>query len=311
MLSRARRGNGQPVRFGCRHMKSTRDASLMITRAHHPSNLLPLTPARPHCHRAASHGIKLDTSLHCRAFISKMPRSVRGCLPRITARWRPKKPKLDENQVTSHGAEHNNEQDNSSDFYPVPEDYPVFPPPPPRVMIESPSKYWETITARKFGAPQGVFEDSPLFALFRLYEFILLDRVVSYRNAIEAFWRIREWAVEDIPDPNDENKERLAFLAGCTYLIARSFNQRVKLGLGRDNPSLITPEEPERARSVPEDLRPWEKVPGWATAAAQLDDAIYIPTHDGQVLSGANDPRADPDFLAKNIILWTPHISFT
>ncbi|KAJ2974607.1 hypothetical protein NQ176_g5962 [Zarea fungicola] len=240
-----------------------------------------------------------------------MPSSFRGCLQMLTAQWRLKKPKPAENQVTSQWAEDINEQDDRSEYYPAPEDYPVFPPPPPLVIIDSPSKYWETITARKFGAPLGVFEDSPLFALFRLYEFIVLDRVLGYRNALEAFWRRREWAVEDIPDPNDENKERLAFLAGCTYLLARSFNQRVKLGLRRDNPSLITPEEAEQARRVPENLRPWEKVPAWATAAAQVDEVMYIPTHDGEVLSGVDDPRADPDFLAKNIILWTPHIYFT
>lgn len=204
------------------------------------------------------------------------------------------------------------EQELFSDNYtPCPEDYPIFPPPPPSIIIKHPAQYWDTITARKFGAPQGCFEDSQLFALYRLYEFIVLDRVLEYRNALEAFWRRRGWDVKDIPDPGDDNPERSAFLAGCTYLLARSFNQRVKLGLRRDNPPLITPEEAESARNVPDHLRQWERVPEWAENVAPLRDTFMLPTHDGVTIEDRDDPRADPDFKAKNILLWTPHIFFT
>lgn len=199
----------------------------------------------------------------------------------------------------------------SDDYTPSPEDYPVFPPPPPRLMIKNRVQHWDTIVARKFGAPQGYFEDSPLFALYRLYEFIVLDRPLDYRNALESFWRRDGWDVQGIPDPHDDNLERYAFLAGCTYLLARSFNQRVKLGLRRDNPSLITPEEAEKARNVPDHFRQWEKVPKWAENVAPLRDTLMLPTHDGVTIKDKDDPRADPDFMAKNILLWTPHIFFT
>jgi hypothetical protein len=228
---------------------------------------------------------------------------MRAFLHRFLQRmgWRPR---------TISVSEHITDTD-SEDYTPSPQDYPVFPPPPPRSIIENPSLFWNTILARKFGAPQGYFEDSPLFALYRLYELVVIDRVLAYRNALEAFWRQRNWDIHSIPDPEDDDIERYAFLAGCTYLLARSFNERVKLGLRRDNPSLITPEEAERARNTPDHLRRWEKVPEWAANVAPLRDTFVLPTHDGVTIDDKDDPRVDPDFLTKNILLWTPHISFT
>ena len=197
------------------------------------------------------------------------------------------------------------------EYVPSPEGYPAFPPPPPKVILQAPSEYWAKVSARKFAAPQGVFEDSSLYALYRLYEFIVLDKVLDYRNALEAFWRQHQWAVHDIPDPKDDDPERYAFLAGCTHLLVRSFNQRVKLGLQRGMSSLITPEEAEEARKVPDHLRRYESVPEWADKVPALATTLVIPTHDGEVLQSDSDERADPDFLAKNILLWTPHIYFT
>ncbi len=85
----------------------------------------------------------------------------------------------------------------------------------------------------------------------------------------------------------------------------------MKLGLCRDRPSLITPEEAEEARNVPDNLRQYETVPEWARKAPALANMLVIPTDTGEVLEGKHDKRADPDFLAKNILLWTPHIHFT
>ncbi|RMJ17440.1 hypothetical protein CDV36_002862 [Fusarium kuroshium] len=196
-------------------------------------------------------------------------------------------------------------------YIPSPQDYPIFPPPPPEAILREPHEHWAKVSARKYAAPQGVFEDSSLYALYRLYEFVLLDKVLDYRNALEAFWRQKTWAVKEIPDPKDDDPARYAFFAGCTYLLARSFNARVKLGLRRDMASLITPEEAEEARKVPDHLRPYESVPDWAANVPALATMLVIPTHDGAYLKDENDARADEDFLAKNILLWTPHIHFT
>lgn len=191
------------------------------------------------------------------------------------------------------------------------EDFPVFPPPTPQEILDNRAEYWTRLKARKFAAPRGVLKDTSLFALYRLYEYILVDQVRPYRDALEAFWRVESWVVRDIPDPEDPDPARYAFLAGCTYLLVRCFNERVKLGLRRDMPSLLTTDEAEELKNVPVHLREYEEVPDWAVKAAPVEDLLSIPTEDGTTLDGRDDERADVDFLAKNILLWTPHIYFT
>ncbi|KAK0659131.1 hypothetical protein QBC41DRAFT_50162 [Cercophora samala] len=205
-------------------------------------------------------------------------------------------------------------------------DFPTFPPPPPRQILQSSSTYRDQVRQRKFACPRGVFEDSSLYALYRLYELFLLDDVIAYRNALEAFWRQSDpsWAISQIPDPKTadpgfespgltyfDRHERCAFLAGCTYLLVRSFNGRVNLGLSRQMRPLMTAEEAEAARNVPLDERSWESVPEWAEKVPALPEFLKIPTHEGEVLTGPEDERADEDFLKKGILLWTPHIHFT
>lgn len=205
-------------------------------------------------------------------------------------------------------------------------DFPTFPPPPPRQILQSPSTYRDQIRQRKFACPRGVFEDSPLYALYRLYEFFLLDDQIAYRNELEAFWRKSDpsWTVSKIPDPKVadpgfdspglidlERHEHYAFLAGCTYMLVKSFNARVKLGLSRQMRSLMTPDEAEAARNMPMEERSWESVPEWAENVPALPEVLVVPTHDGEVLTGPEDMRADEDFFTKGILLWTPHIYFT
>lgn len=194
---------------------------------------------------------------------------------------------------------------------PGPDDFPIFPPPSPRLILQNRSKFWNSVRSRKYGAPRGVLEDTPLYALYRFYEFIVVDEVRPYRNTLEAFWRKKDWAVEDIPDPEDEDPERYAFLAACTYLIMRAFNERVKLGLARHMPSILLPEEAEELRNTPHHLRRYEKVPSWAARVPPLEKTLSVPAQDGVTLNGSEDERADQDFLAKNILIWTPHIHFT
>lgn len=194
---------------------------------------------------------------------------------------------------------------------PRPEDYPTFPPLPPRELLNDATGHFEKIALRKYGGPQGEYVDKPLYGLYRFYEFVVLDNVTNYRNCLEAFWRQRDWPVHDIPDPQDPDPERYAFLAGCTYLMVRAFNARVKLGLDRSMPSLITPQEAEELRNLPDELRRYERVPEWAERVPPLEELLVVPTHEGEVLTGREDKRADGDFVGKGILLWTPHIYFT
>ena len=193
---------------------------------------------------------------------------------------------------------------------PCPEDYPTFPPAAPEEILREPA-YFRTVQARKYGAPKGVFEDTSLFALYRLYELIVLDKRYAYRNTLEWFWRQHWWPVKEIPDPKDPDPSRYAFLAGTTYLLVRAFNERIARGLRRGANPLISMEEIEEARAQPESQRPYEQVPDWAEQAPPLTETLRIPTDTGVVLETIEDPRADPDFLIKNILLWTPHIHFT
>ncbi|KAK2762163.1 hypothetical protein FQN54_001171 [Arachnomyces sp. PD_36] len=194
---------------------------------------------------------------------------------------------------------------------PAAEEFPTFPPPSPQDILRDPEGYWATVNARKYAAPRGVFEDSSLYVLYRLYECIVLDKVFGYRNILEQFWRQSQWPISQIPDPEDADPARYAFLAGVTYLMVRSFNARVSIGLTRGMRPIMMDEEIEEARNRPDSERPYEHVPTWAANVPSLAETLSIPTHDGVLLDGKEDERADPDFLAKNILLWTPHIHFT
>ena len=197
------------------------------------------------------------------------------------------------------------------EYKPVPDDYPTFPPATPQDILEDREGYSAIIKRRKFAAPQGVYENSSLYALYRLYEYILLDNVIAYRNLLEWFWRQSQWSVHDIPDPQDREPTRYAFLSGVTYLMVRSYNARVKLGLVRDASTLLSMEEVEANRTRPDEERVYERVPEWAGKVPPLADLLRIRTHEGVTLDDRDDKRADEDFLAKNILLWTPHIYFT
>src|SRR5690625_3251641 len=120
---------------------------------------------------------------------------------------------------------------NAEPYEPVPCDYPIFPSPAPEQILEAPDAFFNAVPARKFAAPQRLFKDNSLFALYRLYEFIILDKRFAYRSILEWFWRQHQWPVHNIPDPRDDNPLRLAALGGVTYLMIKSFNERIEKGL--------------------------------------------------------------------------------
>lgn len=103
----------------------------------------------------------------------------------------------------------------------------------------------------------------------------------------------------------------MAFLAGTTYLMVRSFNAKVAIGATRESPAIRSPEETERARNRAESEKVYERVPEWAERASKLEHAPHIPAEDGTVITDPEDDRLEPNFLSKNIFLWTPHIHFT
>ena len=97
--------------------------------------------------------------------------------------------------------------------------------------------YEEIIYTR---APTNENLDTPLAALYRLYENIMLDQNINMRNELESFWYHNSWAIKEIPDRRDLDPERYAVLACITALLVPSFNYRINLGLPRDAPPIIT-----------------------------------------------------------------------
>lgn len=190
-------------------------------------------------------------------------------------------------------------------------EYPTFPPPPPHEILERRSEYTANLRARKYLVPEGVRADTPLYALYRLYEYFVVDHVTGYRNQLEYFWRQRSWAVRDIPDPKDEDPTRYAFLACVPALLVRSFNERIKLGLARDTPAIISPEEAEELRTRPESSKSYDELPEWTKNVPALSETLVMPSHDDIMMEGFDDPRASDWFKPKNILTWGPHIHFT
>lgn len=193
-----------------------------------------------------------------------------------------------------------------------PVSWPSFPPSAPEVIIAAPASYRASqITPRRFAAPKGKTRDTSLFALYRLYEWFLVDHVTGYRNDLEIFWRHSDWSIKDIPDPADTCPARYAVLAGVANFLMLSFNKKVSYGASRKAPAIMTEEYIDALQAVPESEREWEHLPEWAANVPSLPITLIVPTHDGETLTGLDDPRADNFMRSKNILMWTPHIHFT
>jgi len=97
--------------------------------------------------------------------------------------------------------------------------------------------------------------------LYRLYGYFPLDDVMKYKTLLESFCRHRDRVVCDIPDPKDGDAERYAVLACVTYFLVQAFNARVRMGLARDAPSLLTEEQILHYQNMPESEKKYESVP--------------------------------------------------
>ncbi|KAL9002476.1 MAG: hypothetical protein Q9188_004594 [Gyalolechia gomerana] len=193
---------------------------------------------------------------------------------------------------------------------PQPHGYQLYPPPPPQAILASRSEYYQKLRYRKYWPPENT-PDTPLLCLYRLYEFLVVDDVTGYRNTIEYFCKQRTWAVCDIPDPQDPDPCRYAFLACLPALLKAAFNERIKLGLVRDVPAIMSPEQAEAYRTAPESSKTYEEVPEWTKNVKPLEETLFMMSHDGVVMKDFNDPRASNYFKPKNILIWGPHIHFT
>ncbi|KAL6858130.1 hypothetical protein ACO1O0_005582 [Amphichorda felina] len=200
----------------------------------------------------------------------------------------------------------------SSSVGPIPDEllFPSWPPPNPREMLARRDYYRERMRHRRYAAPEGVLEDSPLYALYRIYEWIMVDDVVNMRNELEFFWW-KPWPVAGIPDPGEHgDPERYAVLACIPALLAESFNERIEQGLRREEPhSILSLEEQLAWAATP---KKWESVPRWTEQVAPLSSVLHIPHSQPfrEQLMSLEDPEASPAFRKKNILAMKPHIHF-
>ena len=190
--------------------------------------------------------------------------------------------------------------------------YPSSLPPCPQVILANRPAYEEALSRRRF-LPHPGPEDTPLFTLYRLYENIVLDRNNGLRNEIEYFWRKRSWAVNDIPDPKDDDAARYAILACITHLLVEAFNRNIGLGLPRDAPAMMTNDMLDEMRTRE---KKYERVPGWVMEVPPLAETLRLPHHrridedEFDVIEDIDDERASTPFKEKNVLIWKPHIMF-
>jgi hypothetical protein len=182
------------------------------------------------------------------------------------------------------------------------------PPPPPREMLRGREIYEVPLLRRRIDREA----DTPLNAIYRLYEHIMLDQNIEMRNELEAFWFQPGWPVHEIPDPKDPDPERYAVLAVIPALLVLAFNKRIDLGLPRDAPAIFTMDQLDEWRAQEREL---EKEPEWTANVPPCEQVLKIPHWDNDVrdfvtIDGFDDERASREFAKKNVLIWQPHIHF-
>jgi hypothetical protein len=188
---------------------------------------------------------------------------------------------------------------------------PPTPPWPPQDILKHRVAYMSQICARPPRAIIGTSRDTPLHSLYRIYEYLVLDDHIGYRNEIEYFWKKAGRPVTDIPDPQDPDPSLYAFLAGILQLLVYAFNSKIKIGLRRDLPAIISPEEAEILRSTPENEKVYESVPQWSLQVKPLKKVLIIPMLEGEGSVLPTDEIVDREFLKLNIRIGEPHVLFT
>jgi hypothetical protein len=154
--------------------------------------------------------------------------------------------------------------------------------------------------------------DNPAASFYRLYQFLVIDWTIQFRNELEYFWGQASWALTDLPDPSEdkdsdsdsEARIRKAVMAGLTRIMARAYNRLISEGLPRDAPPMVDDWEELRARP-----RVLEEIPKWAEEMGKVEPVVGIPNVDGNLL-GEGEEGASEDFSRYGIRIAEPHWVF-
>ncbi|TVY86967.1 hypothetical protein LAWI1_G006883 [Lachnellula willkommii] len=84
--------------------------------------------------------------------------------------------------------------------------------------------------------PIWAIRDTPLRAIYRLFEILMTREFVLLRLECEYMWRQpgRKWVLRSIPDPHDPDPIRYAMLASIVEELVKAFNWRLQHGQRRN-----------------------------------------------------------------------------
>ncbi|ATY64301.1 hypothetical protein CCM_05026 [Cordyceps militaris CM01] len=131
--------------------------------------------------------------------------------------------------------------------------------------------------------------DTPLRALYRIYEAVCARDGDLIASETQYFWGQTNWATADIPDPRCADEEQYAVLAATAETLVECFNWRIQLGLRRDDPLFI------KLYKEPLPASP-EAYPSWTSTAGPLPKKLLL---------GARSAYVESPFHRRNIFIAT------
>jgi hypothetical protein len=172
-----------------------------------------------------------------------------------------------------------------------------------------------SITSTSSNTSTSYHPDTPAASFYRIYQFLVIDWTIQFRNELEYFCGQAAWALAALPDPgrdvaedlNNSDSEvmlRKAVMAGLTRIMARAYNRLISEGMPRDTPPMVDDWEELRARP-----RVLEEIPKWAEEMGVVRPVIEIPDAEGKVL-GEGEEGVSEDFARYGIRIAEPHWVF-
>lgn len=116
--------------------------------------------------------------------------------------------------------------------------------------------------------PIWTIRDTPLRAVYRLYEILMTREFDLLRLECEYMWHqaSQKWSLRSIPDPRDPNPVRYAMLASIVEELVRAFNWRLQHGQRRNRKNV------DRTMEDPWPKYDPEVTPSWTASAPPIQE---------------------------------------
>lgn len=130
--------------------------------------------------------------------------------------------------------------------------------------------------------PIWKIRDTPLRAIYRLYEILMTREFVLLRLECEYMWHQlgRKWSLRLIPDPCDADAVRYAILASIVEELVKAFNWRLKHGQRRNRRNVRRSIEDPWPAYVP------EVTPSWTALVPPIQEKDLCDLPSDMVLNG-------------------------